>query len=499
MKRSTYNLVFGMLNQIVLLIVGLLVPKLFIENLGSEVNGLVSTINQMFGYINLLEAGIGAASLQALYMPISKTDRIGINRILSATNISYRKTAIYYFLLIIVLMCVYPLIVTTDINNVVIISLIFLMGMTGVINFLFQGKYRVLLQAEGKSYVLLNIDTIIAVFVNLLKVYLIIKGYNIILVQSTQLILNLIQLVFIEMYIRKHYSWIDFSENPNYQAISQSRAVFVHQVTTLIYNNTDLLILMMYTSLKQVSVFAVYNSLTTMVLNIIFQVSNSVTFLLGKFISIDRKKLLILFNAYEVFYLAFSFAVMSILSIIMLDFMSIYTANITDADYMDSLLAFLFLIKILIQAARTPYRQVIEVAGHFKKTQNRAIFEAILNLVLSLIFVNFWGVYGILLGTVISLIYRAVDMVIYTNKVILQRNIFESIFPWMVNSIVFVAIAQFSQLYPLNTTSFVAFVFKSTTVSVVVAAIYFIVNGVLNYKKIQVFLKEFNMRMLLGK
>lgn len=499
MKRSTYNLFFGMLNQIVLLIVGLLVPKLFIENLGSEVNGLVSTINQMFGYINLLEAGIGAASLQALYMPISKTDNNGINSILSATNISYRKTALYYFLLIIVLMVVYPLIVTTDINNGVIISLIFLMGMTGVINFLFQGKYRVLLQAEGKSYVLLNIDTIIAVFVNLLKVYLIIKGYNIILVQSTQLILNLFQLIFIELYIRKHYSWIDFSVKPNFQAISQSKAVFVHQITTLVYNNTDLLILMMYTSLKQVSVFAVYNSLTTMVLNIIFQVSNSVTFLLGKFISIDTKKLLILFNAYEVFYLGFSFAVMSILSIIMLDFMSIYTANITDANYMDSLLAFFFLIKILIQAARTPYRQIIEVAGHFKKTQNRAIFEALLNLVLSLIFVNFWGVYGILLGTVLSLIYRTVDMVIYTNKIILERNILESLFPWLINSIVFILIAQFSQFYSLNTDNFITFLIKSVLVSIIVLIVYVVVNGALSYRKIQVFLKEFNMRVLLGK
>lgn len=499
MKRSTYNLFFGMLNQIVLLVVGLIVPKLFIENLGSEMNGLISTINQLFGYVNLLEAGIGAASLQALYMPISKSDKSGINGILSATNISYRKTAFYYFVLIIGLMIVYPFIVTTEINKGIIVSLIFLMGMTGVINFLFQGKYKVLLQAEGKSYILLNIDTIISIGLNLLKVFLIIKGYNILLIQSTQLILNLFQLLFIEFYIRKHYSWLNFSEKPNYQAISQSKSVFVHQITTLIYNNTDLLILMMYSSLKQVSVFAVYNSLTTMVLNIIFQVSNSVTFLLGKFMSVDKRKLLILFNAYEVFYLGFSFAVMSILSIIMMDFMSIYTANITDADYLDELLAFLFLIKILIQAARTPYRQIIEVAGHFKKTQNRAIFEAALNLVLSLILVNYWGVYGILLGTLISLVYRAVDMIIYTNKVILKRSIYQSAFPWMVNSIIFIATLGISQMYSMDTNSFVTFLFKSVVISIIIVGIYSIVNGLLNYKKIKVFFKEFNLRLLLGK
>lgn len=496
MKKGTYNLFFGILNQLVLLIVGLLVPKLFIENLGSEVNGLIATINQIFGYINLLEAGIGAASLQALYSPLSNSNTVSINGILSATHKSYQKTALYYFLLIIALVFIYPFIVTTGISNGVIRLLIILMGMTGVINFLFQGKYKILLQAEGKSYVLLNIDTMIAIVVNLLKVFLIVRGYNILLVQSTQLIINIFQLIFIEFYIRKNYPWLNFNMKPDFKAISQSKSVFVHQITGLLYNNTDMIILMLYTNLKLVSVYAVYNSLTTMVLNIIFQVSNSVTFLLGKFMSIDRKKLIVLFNTYEIVYVGLSFAVISTLNLIIMGFMSIYTAGMDDANYMDSLLATLFLVKIGLQAARTPYRQIIEVAGHFKKTQNRAMIETASNLILSLILINYMGIYGIMLGTVISLLYRTIDMIIYSNKVILNRKIKESVILWAINIVLFLVLFLFGLNYSVNTSSFFSFVLDSLILTIVTFLIFAVVNVVFYFKKIKLFLQEFNIQSL---
>ena len=63
-KRIFYNLVVGILGKILLLILGFLVPKLYIENYGSEINGLLSSIAQVFFYLSLLEAGIGTAATE---------------------------------------------------------------------------------------------------------------------------------------------------------------------------------------------------------------------------------------------------------------------------------------------------------------------------------------------------------------------------------------------------------------------------------------------------
>ena len=86
-KRSIYNVFFSIFSLVITFSIGIIIPKLFIVNLGSEANGLVASVGQVFAYVGLLEAGIGTTVTQALYKPISEKDVSGINSILSA---SYR-------------------------------------------------------------------------------------------------------------------------------------------------------------------------------------------------------------------------------------------------------------------------------------------------------------------------------------------------------------------------------------------------------------------------
>ena len=60
MKQSKIfkNIVTGFGGQLIAIILGLVVPRLFISSYGSDVNGLLSTITQLFTYLALLEAGI---------------------------------------------------------------------------------------------------------------------------------------------------------------------------------------------------------------------------------------------------------------------------------------------------------------------------------------------------------------------------------------------------------------------------------------------------------
>ena len=51
-KRSIYNIFFGMLSQIISIALGIMIPRLVLVNLGSESNGLLSSINQEMVYLN---------------------------------------------------------------------------------------------------------------------------------------------------------------------------------------------------------------------------------------------------------------------------------------------------------------------------------------------------------------------------------------------------------------------------------------------------------------
>ena len=68
MKRKLYmNLIVSVFSNVVLLILSLIIPRLFLLQYGSDTNGLLTTLSQIFAYIALLEAGISQATLVQLY------------------------------------------------------------------------------------------------------------------------------------------------------------------------------------------------------------------------------------------------------------------------------------------------------------------------------------------------------------------------------------------------------------------------------------------------
>ena len=83
--RIQNNLISSLVYQVVLISLGFLLPRLYLENFGSEVNGVLSTVKQIFVYLFLLEAGVGLASTQALYGRIGKEDYQSVSEVLAAT------------------------------------------------------------------------------------------------------------------------------------------------------------------------------------------------------------------------------------------------------------------------------------------------------------------------------------------------------------------------------------------------------------------------------
>lgn len=89
-KKGIANIITSFLGQIITLALGIIIPRLVLVNLGSESNGLMTSINTVLTYVALLEAGVGTASLMALYTPVALDDKQRINSILAATDSFYK-------------------------------------------------------------------------------------------------------------------------------------------------------------------------------------------------------------------------------------------------------------------------------------------------------------------------------------------------------------------------------------------------------------------------
>ena len=64
-SRGLKNIVFGIAAQVITIILGIMIPRLVLVNLGSESNGLLSSVGNALIYMSLLEEGVGTATIQA--------------------------------------------------------------------------------------------------------------------------------------------------------------------------------------------------------------------------------------------------------------------------------------------------------------------------------------------------------------------------------------------------------------------------------------------------
>ena len=252
MSNGVKNAGFGILAQILTMAVGIVIPRLVLVNLGSEANGLLSSVGNILTYMSLLEAGVGTATLQALYKPCATNDYKSENRIMAATDYFYRRTGKIYLLIVIFISIVYTFVVRTDLSKLDVFIVVLLSGLSGVISYFFQGKFKIFLSAEGKTYVNTNIVTIIHIATSITKAALLSIGFGVVAVQVSAFVFNLVQVTVYLIYMKHHYPWLNMREKPDFDAISQRNAVLVHQISGLIFSNTDVLLLTLFAGLFNV-------------------------------------------------------------------------------------------------------------------------------------------------------------------------------------------------------------------------------------------------------
>ena len=475
--KGIKNAGFGILAQFLTIGIGIIIPRLVLINLGSESNGLLSSIGNVLTYMSLLEAGVGTATLQALYKPCATNDHDSANSIMAATDYFYRRTGTIYLSTVLAITVVYTFAVKAELPRHVVFVVVLLSGLTGVISYFFQGKFKIFLSAEGKSYVNTNIVTAVHIAASIAKALLLYTGFGVVAVQISGFIFNLIQMLFYIIYMKRHYPWLNVKVKPDFDAISQRNAVLVHQVSGLIFSNTDVLLLTAFVGLKEVSVYSMYAMIFGMVKALAVVLYESYTYALGQSYNTNKSRFLRMFDAYEVLTMMITFSLYCICRIMMNPFLTLYTAGVNDIRYVDTYLPWLFAVFYLLHNGRTSSGTVINIAQQFEETKWRSILESIINVTVSIICVNKFGIYGVLMGTIVALLYRTNDMIIFASH-ILERSCWVTYKRWFLNIAVFFSLSFAIDRFSIPAGNYIQLLLSAIVVSVVVIAAFITINAV---------------------
>ena len=288
------------------------------------------------------------------------------------------------------------------------------------------------------------------------------------------------------IYLRKNYSWIDWSAKPNNKAIEQKNSTLVHQIASVVFYNTDPLILTSIThDLKIVSVYTIYNMVTSMVTALVQQLSQGISFRLGQLFNTEREQYVKLHHICEIIYMTLAFAAMTTTYVVFPAFIRLYTKGVTDINYYEKLYPLLFVLIPLFTIGRTAMNNVIYYAAHFKQTQMSAVLECVINITVSVIGVWEFGIYGVLIGSVVSVVYRTIYMIFYCYRHILFDSPGKTIRRWLVCLVIFALMVVFVPSANLPAASYLQIILYGAAAGVISLIVYFAALCLTNRKETQ--------------
>jgi hypothetical protein len=424
----------------------------------------------------LLEAGVGLATTQALYPRIGKKDYQSANEVLAATHSYYKKTGVVYLAIVLVIAGVYAYLIPTSIPSHELFAIIMLNAIPSLFSYFIQAKYRILMEVDGRKYVINNSETVLQLLSNAGKVLVLLLTDSLILIQFVYCVIAVFQLAYLYFYAKRRYRWIDLKAKPDFDAISQKNSVLVHQLSGMVFNNTDIVLLSVLCDFKAVSVYSIYNIFFSQMQNFITSVVSGFNFALGQLFHTDRKKFDRVFEVYETVYVMATFVIYTLMAVFLLPLIQIYTGGIEDAEYTNVLLVFLFVVMNLLANGKLPSNSVIEYSGSFEKTRSHAIWEMGINLSVSVVAILQFGICGAIVGTIAALVFRSICMIWFANKKVLERSVFCTYKKWLINGAVFAAVMAIFFVDTFSGKSFGQLLVSGMIHSVWIIALYVIVN-----------------------
>lgn len=436
--RAKLNIVISFACQIITLLCGLIVPRMMLSAFGSEVYGATSSITQFLAYISLLEGGVGGVARAVLYKPLAENDLKTISAIMAEIKRFFRVIGFLFAGYVLIIACGFRSIsgmeqldwITTFVLVIVISLSTFGQYFIGISN-------SVLLQAAQRSYIT-NLVNIVGTIVNAVSVCILVYlKCDIITVKLVSSVVYVMRPVALWLYVRRKYEIVAVQKSSTvylkdkWSGMAQHIAYFLH-------SNTDVVVLTCLADLKAVAVYSVYHMVTANIQNLTTSFVSGMESMFGDMLAKQEHETLHkTFGYYEMIVSVVSVILFSTTAVMILPFVGLYTRGITDTNYQEPVLAMFLTLSCLLYCLRMPYHSMVIAAGHFRQTRTASYLEAAINIGLSVLLVNGYGLPGVALATMLATGFRFAYYAVYLSKHIFFHKARNFLYRMIVNCVSF--------------------------------------------------------------
>ncbi len=402
-KRSMLNIITSIVPSIIITIIGFLKFKFFIDVYGDDLNGIVQLITQIYAYLTLAELGFGAATNVKLYKYFQEKDEKKITEVFNESRHLYFKSGMFIFIMGILISIVLPFFIKN--NSVPIYYIIVIMifyAIDFLADYLYGLPYRNLLIVNENIYIINLVKTTQQIIFKVIELILIINHVNLILVILLSVIANLVGSYFLIKITKKKYPYLKKYKGRDRTVAKSAKDIVVNNISEIVNEKTDSIIIANQMGLKDTSTYSIYNLINNYIHLFLLNFVTGVKGSLGAVVNNKNVPKEEGYRIFKQFILVMNFVALICTVTYSVSAASFVSIFIKESYYFSIEICILFGFILWLNVILKSLHVIVEVKGYYKKIKWLSLVQAISNIVLSLLFIRWLGIFGILLATAIT-------------------------------------------------------------------------------------------------
>lgn len=422
-KNAARNIVFGVLLKLYQIVVPFFMRTAMICFLGIEYVGLDSLFISVLQILNLAELGVGSAMIFSMYKPIAEDNQVQICALMKLYKVYYRIIGLIILVIGLIICPFIPYLIKSDLPTDLNIYVLYILNLLATVLSYWLFAYKnSLLQAYQRVDITSKITLIIYTIRYILQfvVLLIFKDYYLYLIITllSQIILNIITAIVVDK-LYPNYKAEGKLERDIVKDINQRvKDLFTAKVGGVIINSADTVVISAFLGLTTLAIYQNYYYIITAVIGIVGVLFTACSAGIGNSLVSESKE-----KNYQDFN-KFTFIILGVASVCTSLLLSLFQPFMTWWVGADLLLDFSAVICLCMYFYIYEFTIVLstykDAAGIWHRDRYRALITSGVNLILNIVLVNYIGIYGVLLSTVLSLLVIGVPWLLH--------NLFSEIF-----------------------------------------------------------------------
>ena len=423
-ENSIRNIMYGIGGQLLSNFLSFINRTVFINTIGVTYLGISGLFTNIFSFLSFAELGIGSAIAYSLYEPLAKNDEEKICALMKWYKRAYEVIGLIIAGVGISLVPILPDLIKgrPDVENLSIYYLIML-GTT-VASYFFTYK-RTIILCDQKAYINSRNTYIFSSAQMIVQVALLILFKNYILYLIVAGLFTVASNIAISLKADQLYPYLKKKTTSKIDVETSKTirknvaAMVLHKISGIIVYSSDNVIISKFIGLLEVGIYSNYYMVITVLTNLLGQVFTAITASVANLQVLTEKE--VVYKKFQgIYFLNFWIVTVftTCLYVLWDDFIRIWLG---DDFLMDHLAVVVLVFWFYNQSMRHTVGVFKNSAGLYWNDRYKPLAESIINLVTSIILLKFFGIAGVFMGTVISLMTTS----FWVEPYIIYKHIFK--------------------------------------------------------------------------